>query len=252
MSPTLVFALLSASALITSFISGILGMAGGMILMGVLLAVVSVPTAMLLHGTTQLASNGWRAFLWRGYIDRRIFAGYALGSLIILGVYTLIQFIVSKPVAYLILGLTPFIATALPESWHLNVERRGHPLVCGAICTALQLASGVSGPILDSFFVRAKMNRQQVVATKACTQSFGHLLKIIYFGGIVPAAAHTTAGIDLWLMGTMIALAFVGTTLSRSVLDKMSDADFRKWTRWTVWSIGMFYLASAAWLFWRG
>jgi uncharacterized protein len=248
MSPTLVFALLSVSALITSFISGILGMAGGMILMGVLLAVVSVPTAMLLHGTTQLASNGWRAFLWRGYIDRRIFAGYALGSLLILGVYTLIQFIVSKPVAYLILGLTPFLATALPESWHLNVERKGHPFVCGAICTALQLASGVSGPILDSFFVRAKMNRQQVVATKASTQSLGHLLKIIYFGGIVPA----TADIDPWLMGAMIALAFVGTTLSRGVLEKMSDTDFRKWTRWTVWSIGVFYLASAAWLFWRG
>lgn len=248
MSATLVFALLSASALVTSFISGILGMAGGMILMGVLLAVVSVPTAMLLHGTTQLASNGWRAWLWREHIDRRIFAGYALGSLIILGLYTLIQFIVSKPVAYLILGLTPFLATALPESWHLNVERKGHSFVCGAICTALQLASGVSGPILDSFFVRAKMNRHQVVATKACTQSFGHLLKIIYFGAIVPA----TADIDPWLMGVMIALAFVGTTLSKSVLEKMSDANFRKWTRWTVWTIGVFYLASAAWMFWRG
>lgn len=248
MSATLVFALLSASALITSFISGILGMAGGMILMGVLLALVSVPTAMLLHGTTQLASNGWRAWLWRSHIKRRIFAGYALGSLVILGLYTLVQFIVSKPVAYLILGLTPFIATALPESWHLNVERRGHPFGCGAICTALQLASGVSGPILDSFFVRAKMNRHQVVATKASTQSFGHLLKIVYFGAIVPA----TADIDPWLMGVMIALAFVGTTLSKSVLEKMSDADFRKWTRWTVWSIGAFYLVSAGWMFWRG
>ena len=125
MSATIVFALLSASALITSFISGILGMAGGMILMGVLLAVVSVPTAMLLHGTTQLASNGWRAFLWRGYIDRRIFAGYALGSLLILALYTLIQFIVSKPVAYLVLGLTPFIATALPDK---RKAKKGTPI----------------------------------------------------------------------------------------------------------------------------
>jgi uncharacterized protein len=248
MSAALVFALLSASALITSFISGILGMAGGMILMGVLLALVSVPTAMLLHGTTQLASNGWRAWLWRTHIDRRIFAGYALGSLIILGLFAMLQFLVSKPVAYLILGLTPFVGSALPESLHLNVERRGHPFACGIICTALQLASGVSGPILDVFFVRSKLSRHQVVATKACTQSFGHLLKIIYFGGIVPAAA----AIDPWLMGVMIALAFVGTTLSKSVLEKMSDANFRMWTRWTVWSIGAFYLASAAWMFWRG
>lgn len=248
MSPLAAFLLLSVTSLVTSFISGILGMAGGMILMGVLLAVVSVPTAMLLHGTTQLASNGWRAFLWRRYIDSRIFAGYALGSLAVLGIYIGIQFLVSKPVAYLLLGLTPFIAQALPESWHLNVERKGHPALCGSICTALQLASGVSGPILDSFFVRARMSRQQVVATKAATQSFGHLLKIIYFGGIVPAAAE----VDPWLALVMIGLAFAGTTLSRGVLERMSDADFRKWTRWTVLSIGVFYLASAGWLFWKG
>ncbi|MBL8518317.1 MAG: hypothetical protein JNM76_15260 [Betaproteobacteria bacterium] len=35
----------------------------------------------------------------------------------------------------------------------------------------------------------------------------------------------------------------------KSVLEKMTDADFRKWTRWTVWSSGVFYLASAGWMF---
>jgi cbb3-type cytochrome oxidase subunit 3 len=36
------------------------------------------------------------------------------------------------------------------------------------------------------------------------------------------------------------------------VLERMSDADFRKWTSWTVLTIGVFYLGSAAWMFWRG
>ena len=52
----------------TAFLSGIFGMAGGLILMGVLLALMPVPAAMMLHGVTQLASNGWRAFLWRDHI----------------------------------------------------------------------------------------------------------------------------------------------------------------------------------------
>ena len=51
----------AAAVLFTSFLSGIFGMAGGMILMGLLLAMLPVATAMLLHGITQLASNGWRA-----------------------------------------------------------------------------------------------------------------------------------------------------------------------------------------------
>ena len=55
-------AALGASILSTAFISGIFGMAGGMILMGILLAMMPVAAAMVLHGVTQMASNGWRAW----------------------------------------------------------------------------------------------------------------------------------------------------------------------------------------------
>ena len=65
MSAALVFSVLAFSTLVTSFISGILGMAGGMILMGVLLALLPLPAAMMLHGISQFASNGGRAFMLR-------------------------------------------------------------------------------------------------------------------------------------------------------------------------------------------
>jgi hypothetical protein len=42
----------------------------------------------------------------------------------------------------------------------------------------------------------------------------------------------------------MVVLAVVGTTLSRRVLEKMNDASFRLWTRWTVMTLGVFYLVS--------
>ncbi len=77
MPSTLVLVTLAVTALVTSFISGILGMAGGMIFMGVLLALLTVPQAMVLHGVTQLAANGWRAILWRTSIDWRVFRGNA-------------------------------------------------------------------------------------------------------------------------------------------------------------------------------
>ena len=48
----------------TAFLSGMFGMAGGLILIGVLLALMPVPEAMALHAVTQMASNGWRALLW--------------------------------------------------------------------------------------------------------------------------------------------------------------------------------------------
>jgi uncharacterized membrane protein YfcA len=246
MPSALVVSTLAATALVTSFISGILGMAGGMIFMGVLLALLTVPQAMVLHGVTQLASNGWRAVLWRTSIDWRVFRGNASGSIAALAAFVLVQLVASKPVALLVLGITPFIGLALPEKLVLDVQRRGHPFLCGVICTGLQLVAGVSGPILDVFFVRSKMDRRAVVATKASIQSLGHILKIAYFGGLVGAAQR--GSVDFWLGALMVALAIVGTTLSRRVLEKLTDASFRQWTRWAVMTMGAIYLAMGGWL----
>ena len=242
MSPAAFVAILAVSAVVTSFVSGILGMAGGMILMGILLAMMPVPAAMMLHGVTQLASNAWRALLWRKALDWKVFRGYVVGALVATAAFAALQLVVSKPIALIVMGLTPFISLALPEKLHLNVERRGHPFACGAVCSALSLTAGVSGPILDVFFVRSRMSRQAVVATKAMTQSFSHFLKIVYFGGIVVSADR--GAIDPWLGGMMVLLAFAGTTLAAPVLKRMDDASFRFWTRWTVIVLGLFYLGS--------
>lgn len=241
MAPALVVATLALSALVTSFISGILGMAGGMILMGVLLVLLPLPAAMLLHGVTQLASNGWRALLLRREIDWRVFGGFSAGAVVALALFAMAGLVVGKAAALLLLGATPFVALALPEKLHLNVERRGHAFACGTVCLALSLTAGVSGPILDVFFVRSKMKRHAVIATKAITQSLSHALKILYFGGLFVIEG---AEIETWLALMMIVLAFLGTGLSRRVLEQISEASFRRWTRWTVMALGVIYLAS--------
>jgi uncharacterized membrane protein YfcA len=245
MTPLLTFAGISVAVVATSFISGILGMAGGMILMGALLALMPVPAAMMLHGITQMASNGWRAWLWRSAIAWKIVGGIAIGALVALAVFAVLHIVVSRPIAYLILGITPFAVWLLPRDAKLDVDRRGHPLACGVVCTALQLLSGVSGPLLDVFFLHSKMGRREVVATKAAAQTFGHLVKIVYFGALLGGAESE---VELWLALAMVGLAMVGTTLSRRVLEGMSDVDFRQWTRRVVLVIGAYYLASGGWL----
>ena len=248
--PTALFvAILGVSAVVTSFISGILGMAGGMILMGVLLALMPVPAAMMLHGITQLASNLWRAVMWRKTVDWRVFRGYAYGALACLAAFALVQFVVSKPIALIAMGLTPFLTLALPERLHLNVERRFHSFGAGVVCTVLSLTAGISGPILDVFFVRSRMGRQAVIATKAMTQSLSHLMKIAYFGAVVTLDRGSA---EPWLAAMMVALAMLGTSLSRHVLDRMTDESFRFWTRWTVRTLGLFYLGSGILLAFEG
>jgi uncharacterized membrane protein YfcA len=142
-------------------------MAGGMILMGILLAFLPVPAAMLLHGITQLASNGWRAWLWRGEVDWRVFRQYALGSLVALAVFAGLTVAVSKPLAFVALGLMPFVALALPSGLRPRRRAARARVRLRRDLLGLSLMAGVSGPILDVFFARSEMSRQAVVATKA-------------------------------------------------------------------------------------
>ena len=235
------FLIVAAATLATSFISGILGMAGGMMLMGVLLALLPLPMAMMLHGIAQLTANGSRALLLKSDVDWRVFVGYAIGAIVALVLFITTRFVVGKAIALIAMGLTPFLALAVPARLQLDVERRWHPLACGAACTALSLTAGVAGPILDVFFARSMMSRHRVVATKAVTQSLSHILKIVYFGGLV---AFADGDIPSWLAGTIVTVAFAGTWLSRGVLERISDASFRVWTRRTIMALGAIYLAS--------
>ena len=240
---TLTVAALVVSALVTSFLSGILGMAGGMILMGALLALLPVADAMVIHGVTQLASNAWRAWLWRPSISRRIFAGYVGGALVALAAFAAVPVILSRPVAFIALGITPFLLYLLPRRVELNVDRAGHSFMCGVVCMGLQLLSGVAGPLLDTFFLRSTLDRKAVVATKAAAQSVGHLAKIAYFGALITRSANP----EPWLLALMVGCALAGTSASRGVLERMTDGDFRLWTRRVVLSVASFYLVSGVW-----
>lgn len=235
-----VLAILAVSALVTSFISGILGMAGGMILMGVLLACLTVPQAMALHGITQAASNGWRAAMLFGHIDWRVVRGYLCGAAIAVGLFLVARIVLSKPTAFVVLGLMPFATLLLPPRLKLDVQKRGHSFACGLLCMALSLTAGIAGPILDVFFVRSKMSRHAVVATKAFSQSVSHVVKATYFGALLASAN----GVAFPVAAAMIGTAFVGTQLSKPVLARLTDDSFRAWTRWTVMGCGAIYLAS--------
>jgi uncharacterized membrane protein YfcA len=229
----------------TSFISGIFGMAGGMVLMGVLLAIMPVSAAMVLHGVTQMASNGWRAWLWREHIQWPIVARFAGGSVVAAGVFALFGAVPSKAVALLVLGLTPFIGMYLPERARLNVARPFDAVAGGAVCTTIMLVAGVSGPILDVFFVQSGLDRRRIVSTKAAVQALGHLLKLIYFGA---ALAMTGGDLPPMIAVLAVALAIVGTSLSRRVLDRMSDKQFIGWSRRIIMVLSVVYLAQGSWL----
>lgn len=235
---------------VTSAISGVFGMSGGMILMGYLGWVLPVGAAMMMHGATQATANGYRAFLNRGDIDWKIFARFILGALLGLAVVTAAAYAPDKVTMYLLLGLVPFGAAALPQRWALDATKRGAAEICGLLVTLLSLTAGVAGALLDVFFVRTALTRHQVVATKALTQTLSHIQKMIYFGVILhsvtpEASAATAVSLPWWLYAAVVPLSMAGTTAGKRLLDRMTDTNFRRWSQRITLGIG-------AALLWRG
>src|SRR6201994_474100 len=215
-----VLAALAAVAIVTSFISGIFGMAGGMVLIGFLLLMLPVPVAMVFHGVIQIAANGWRSWLWRRHINWGVVLQFGLGTVFSLIVFSSMSFVPPKWAVLMAVGLTPFVALSVPQKIAPNIERRGQAFLAGAIGGALQLVAGVTGPILDIFYVRTGMTRQMNVSTKSAAQVMGHLVKVTYFGALV--ANPGGRDLEQWLvMAYAACFAVLGTNLSRKFLDRL-------------------------------
>lgn len=243
--PLTTIAALTATMVATAFLSGIFGMAGGMILMGVLLALLSVPEAMALHGLTQMAADGWRGLLWHSYVDWRSAGHFLAGSALAFLLWSAWRYVPSKSLAFVLLGLSPFIVRAFPTSWRPDPGRWTHGLAYGGGAMSLMLMAGVSGPLIDTFFLGGRLDRRQIVATKAVCQIASHGAKLVYFGGLVEGASS----VDPLLAGAAIFASVLGTSLARPILDRLTEAQYRWWASRIVVTIASIYLLRGIYLF---
>jgi uncharacterized membrane protein YfcA len=238
--------IIAATIVFSSFLSGIFGMAGGMILLGVLLNYFDVATGMILFSIIQLFANGWRALQWRSYVLWPIFLWYVLGALVSFTFMWTIAFIPDKAMVYLALGLMPFLVEALPAVIRPNIQRRGVPFFTGMVTTVVQILAGVGGLFLDIFFQKSTLDRKTTNATKAVTQSFSHVVRALYFGSL-----SGIGDLPVWATPPAILLAVAGTSLAPFVIERMTDHGYRQWTRAIIFAISAVYLLRAAWLFWH-
>ena len=218
---------LTVLMILTAILSGVFGMAGGLILIGVLLVLMPLPQAMVLHAITQMASNGWRAVLWRQHIEWRIAAASVAGSLAAVALWSAWLWVPDKAVALLLLGVSPFLVRAIPERVLPKVLGPGQMLVGSAICMMLMLTAGVTGPLLDTLFLRSTLDRKRIIATKAACQLFSHGLKLVYFGALV-AFFHVPipVGVDSMLQflqsaAAPVALFALGVTVALRPFERM-------------------------------
>lgn len=208
----------------TAVLSGVIGMAGGIALLAVLLLYLPPLAAIPLHGVIQLVSNGSRVAAQRRHARFDWIAWFAL-PLIPAG---LVGLHVAKrlPEALLTtaIGVVVLIATWLPRGGgqeRIAARPRARFLALGAVSGFSNMVLGAVGPLIDPFFLGLGLARQALVGTKAACQALSHATKVGLFGAAGFAYAEHLA---LLALGSVAAIA--GTFVGSRLLDRISEASF--------------------------
>jgi uncharacterized membrane protein YfcA len=235
----MIYILLTLATLFTSIVSGVLSMAGGMILMGVFGFFLSVPAAMVLHGLAQAFSNGSRVWLHRRHIRWSVLIPYTAGAFVVLGIFSLFAFVPDMGLVFILIGSFPLLALLLPRSVNLDMERKPVAFASGIVVSAAQMLAGASGPVLDIFYVKSSLTRHEILGTKAVTQTLGHIIKLAYYSVFLGSVSQE---LPLWVFPAVVVAALGGNWIGKEVIERITDHQFKSAGRYVIMVIGFIYV----------
>lgn len=220
--------ILCAASFVTAVVSAVLGMAGGIMLLAVLLLFLDPVIAIPIHAVVQLTSNSSRVVIHRNEIRRDMLIPFCL-LLLPAGALT-VPLVQHAPADALRLAVGAFVIVATwRKQWLLlGFDAERLPIgprfaLVGAGAGAIGPVIGATGPFIAPFFLGVGLSRFEVIGTKAACQAAGHLAKVALFGfagfAFVEYGAATLA---------MAACVIAGTTFGTRLLSELDDARFTR------------------------
>lgn len=228
------------AAYLTATLSGFLGMAGGISLLGVMAAVLSAEKVVPVHGMVQLASNCTRTLVFIKHVYWKIFWVFSLPAVAGTGLAALLWS--GEKLAWFKPGIGVFIIVFLV--WRRHAPRlRNVPLSwyapLGFAAGFLSIFVGATGPFIAPFFLRDDFEKEQVIATKAVVQAWNHMLKIpAFFFLEFDYIGHA------WLIAALLVCVILGTFTGKWVLKKMSQETFVASYEVTLALVGLYLILS--------
>ncbi|WP_167854966.1 sulfite exporter TauE/SafE family protein [Mangrovimicrobium sediminis] len=220
--------LLVPIAFLTSTLTGVIGMGGGVLLLACMPGLLPVAAIFPLHAATQLASNatralfGWREIQWS--IVAPVALGAALGAVLGGSVYgSLNLHWLPAIVGVLILLITWVPLPSLPGAGRWSL------VLLGLYQTGLGMLAGATGPLGAAVLARRNPRRDWVVVNTGVYMVISHVFRLFAFTAI----GFSFAGWWPLLLALITAVSvgsWVGTRLRHSV----PQMDFRRWFRLLV------------------
>jgi uncharacterized membrane protein YfcA len=219
-------AILAAAAFATSVLSAVLGLAGGITLLAVMLLFFEPLVAIPLHAAVQLFSNSSRAVVHARELRWPIVASYALPLLPFGFAGLALARELPEAAARALIGVFVLAATWLPGLLFAGARApAGDPrwrfLGLGCVVGFLNPTLGATGPLAAPFFLNLGLSRFALIGTQAACASLGHLAKIAVFGAVGFSFLE-----HLPLLVVLAACVVAGTALGTRLLERVDERTF--------------------------
>lgn len=208
------------AAFLTSTLSGTIGMGGGIILMAVMAPSFPPQILIPLHGAIQLVSNGARTFMAFGNVQWSLVRPYVVGALLGAAAGSMLVVQIPERQYKIVLGLFVLAITFIPMP-QATPKLPGKWFLVGMVSTFLGLFVGATGPLIAPFYLSEKLDRRQLVATKAAGQTVLHVLKVLVFMGLGFSLAQYAG-----LIGVLGLTVIFGNRLGMYLLSRVSERFF--------------------------
>ena len=226
--------ILVISAFITSSISAVIGMGGGIILLGIM--AIMIPDGYMviaLHGIIQMVSNGTRTWVFKENLKKNIIIEFFFGAIIGLSlsaiiVYSImIYYDVSLANQIKLDFLKPIIGIYIIWYLYLKGQKKEQKnklfIIVGFISGLSSIFVGATGPLIAPFFLNKDLSKENIIANKAACQVISHIGKIpifIYFFNVDYIGQYN-------LLLPLIFVVYIGTNIGKLILSSVSEATFK-------------------------
>ena len=164
----------------TSFIAGIVGLGGGLLLIAILPSFLPLQAVIPVHGFSQMASNVSRAYFGYKDIQFDVVPKFLLGSLVGVSFISLILDMLS--IEYIPLFIGFYILLSLwSKKFNNKIKRYENFYIIGFLQSGLSIVVGTTGPLTLTLLLKEYKDKNKVVATSALLMSITHCMKIIIF-----------------------------------------------------------------------
>lgn len=201
--------------LLTSTITAIVGLGGGMMLIAIMPSFLPINAVIPIHGLTQLSSNFSRALFGYKDIQYEVVPKFLVGSLIGVGLFATIVSLISLEYVPLFMGA--YILLSLwSAKFNDKIKKFENYYLIGFFQSGLSIVVGATGPLAMTLLLKDYGDKNKVVVTAAAIMCITHILKLIvfmYFGFVF----FDYIGVIIAMVVGAIAGSWIGTKLRDKV-----------------------------------